>query len=126
VVSLFDTVLQMFQKRLEEAAKTMSNVEIAKALNVSDVAVFYWRRGERLENIRLKSVLGFYERLGGDIREVLEAVMGNEQAAKLLSIFQDDPEILKKFLELMMDPSSPEAQKLRSEISFLHTQKSTK
>jgi transcriptional regulator with XRE-family HTH domain len=109
---LFDNFVSLLESRLEEE----SQESVAKRLGCKQTTISRWLSKQRKPSLRY--LLEAYKTLGGgEMSEVLTDVLGEQRAAVLLSVGDDDPEFFAALVELL-ESKNEDYEKLRDDVFY--------
>jgi len=110
---LFDSFVGLLRASLKDQPQRV----VAEQIGCSQSQISRWLSGERGRNVSLRLVLRAYRKLGGDMSEVLSEVLGENRAATILSVGDDDPEFFDALIELISSRDE-DFEKLRSDVLY--------
>ncbi len=118
---LLDKLFENFVSLLRVRLKESSQDEVARLLKCSQSTISRWLTYERKPG--LKYLLDAYKKLGGgEMNQILTEVLGEEKAAILLSVGDDDPEFFEALLSLLATKNE-EYEKLKSDVLYYYRKK---
>ena len=98
VEKLFENFQGLLRSRLNEPGTTQE--DIAKLLGCRQSEISRWLADKRRPS--LSNLLGAYKKLGGgEMAEILREILGERDAAIILTVGDDDPEYFQALLEML-------------------------
>jgi transcriptional regulator with XRE-family HTH domain len=114
-------ILQHLADRLQYLRdhENITEKELAKRLGVSPATINHWINRNRFKGIRFIHAFRALQKVGGDMRQVLREVLGEDDAVIVLALMEDQPEIFRKIVSLLARDDE-RSEKLRREVDYLH------